>query len=165
MSHSYPFINKARAPTCHGNAYVSSVHQKGREVAHWQELRGHQQTAFVEHRQNDQVTRHARLKKKEREAKLDVDPQRDDDASPMSSYRCMSLSQVKIRISNFFQIFGFPWCSTRDSISIDVSITNVGLILTKLRWLLHSGYRQTRFWNPHMETCRHTKKIQLKAQN
>ena len=25
--------------------------------------------------------------------------------------------------------------------------------------------RQTQFWNPHMETCRHTKKFQLKAQN
>ena len=35
-------------------------------------------------------------------SKLDVDPRRDDDASPMSSYRCMSSSQVKIRISNFF---------------------------------------------------------------
>ena len=32
------------------------------------------------------------------------------------------------------QIFGFPWCSTREELSIDVSITNVGLILTKLRW-------------------------------
>ena len=40
-------------------------------------------------------------------------------------------------ISNFwknFHIFGFPWCSTREDHSIDVSITNVGLILTKLRW-------------------------------
>ena len=40
-------------------------------------------------------------------------------------------------ISNFFekknQIFGLPWCSTREDLSIDVSITNVGLILTKLR--------------------------------
>ena len=33
-----------------------------------------------------------------------------------------------------FHIFGFPWCSTREGLSIDVSITNVGLILTKLRW-------------------------------
>ena len=32
------------------------------------------------------------------------------------------------------QIFGFPWCSTREDQSIDVSITNVGLIFTKLRW-------------------------------
>ena len=31
-------------------------------------------------------------------------------------------------------IFGFPWCSTREDLSVDVSITNVGLILTKLRW-------------------------------
>ena len=40
-------------------------------------------------------------------------------------------------ISNFlknFLISGFPWCSTREDHSIDVSITNVGLILTKLRW-------------------------------
>ena len=40
-------------------------------------------------------------------------------------------------ISNFlkkFHISGFPWCSTREDHSIDVSITNVGLILTKLRW-------------------------------
>ena len=47
------------------------------------------------------------------------------------------MSKIKIRISNFFeknQIFGFPWCSTREDLSIDVSITNVGLILTKLRW-------------------------------
>ena len=28
------------------------------------------------------------VKNKELENKLDVDPQRDDDASPMSSYRC-----------------------------------------------------------------------------
>ena len=30
------------------------------------------------------------------------------------------------------QIFGFPCCSTREDLSIDVSIANVGLILTKL---------------------------------
>ena len=40
-------------------------------------------------------------------------------------------------ISNFFEKnkkkLGFPWCSTREDLSIDVSITNVGLILTKLR--------------------------------
>ena len=71
------------------------------------------------------------------------------------------------------QILGFSWCSTREDLSIDVSITNVGLILTKLWWFLFSGHghtdrqtdRQTGFWNPHMETCRHTKKFQLKAQN
>ena len=40
-------------------------------------------------------------------------------------------------ISNFwknFHIFGFPWWSIREDHFIDVSITNVGLMLTKLRW-------------------------------
>ena len=47
---------------------------------------------------------------------------------------------VKSQNSNFElfwkknPIFGFLWCSTRENLSIDVSITNVGLILTKLRW-------------------------------
>ena len=67
-------------------------------------------------------------------------------------------------------IFGFPWRSTREDLSIDVSITNVGLILTKLWWFLFSGYGQmdrqtdgqTRFWNPLMETCRHTKNFNSK---
>ena len=123
--------------------------------------------------------------------KLDVDPQRGDDASPMSTYGCMlrptwmliwalqHKSKYKSNsISNFFeeknQIFGFPWCSTREDLSIDASITNVGLILTKLSGFLFSGYgqtdgrtdgrtdRQTRFWNPHMETCRHTKNFNSK---
>ena len=41
-------------------------------------------------------------------------------------------SNFKLLLKN--QIFGFPWSSTREDLSIDVSITNVGLILTKLRW-------------------------------
>ena len=48
-------------------------------------------------------------------------------------------------ISNFlkkFHIFGFPCCSTREDLSIDVPITNVGLILTKLWWYLFSGCGQ-----------------------
>ena len=87
---------------------------------------------------------------------------------------------IKSQISNFelfwknIQIFGFPLCSTRENLSIDASITNVGLILTKLRGFLFSGCgqtdertdgrtdRQTRFWNPHMETCRHTKNFNSK---
>ena len=72
--------------------------------------------------------------------KLDVDPQRDDDASPMSTYRCMlrptwmiSALQHKSKyksnsISNFFekknQIFWFPCCSTREDLSVDVSTIN-----------------------------------------
>ena len=55
-----------------------------------------------------------------------------------------SSAQVKIQVKFNFelfwrkknQIFGFPWCSTREDLFIDVSITNVGLILTKLRWFL-----------------------------
>ena len=48
----------------------------------------------------------------------------------LTSYGDFSSSaQVKIRISNFLkkknQIFGFPCCSTREDLSIDVSITNV----------------------------------------
>ena len=42
----------------------------------------------------------------------------------------------------FLQILGFPWCSTREDLSIDASITNVGLTLTKLGWFLFSGYGQ-----------------------
>ena len=40
-------------------------------------------------------------------------------------------------------IYGSPCCSTREDFSIDVSITNLGLILTKLWWFLFSGYGQT----------------------
>ena len=87
---------------------------------------------------------------------LDVDPQRDDDASPMSTYRCMlrptwmiSALQHKSKyksnsISNFFekknQIFWFPCCSTREDLSVDVSITYVGLILTKPGRFFFSAY-------------------------
>ena len=108
------------------------------------------------------------------------------------------------------QIFGFPWCSTREDLYIDVSITNVELISTRLKVIsaLHqkSNFefrtflkkknqifglpwcstmmieammisflgvrtdrrtdgrtdRQTRFWNPHLETCRHTKNFNSK---
>ena len=36
----------------------------------------------------------------------------------------------------------FPWCSTSEDLSIGVTITNVGLILTKLKWFFFSGYGQ-----------------------
>ena len=45
--------------------------------------------------------------------------------------------QVKIKFKTFLkkiQIFGFLCCSTREDLTIDVSIANVRLILTKLRW-------------------------------
>ena len=49
-------------------------------------------------------------------------------------------------ISNFFEkknhIFWFPCCSNREDLSVDVSITYVGLILTK----------PGRFFSRHTET-------------
>ena len=87
---------------------------------------------------------------------LDVNPQRDDDASPMSTCRCMliptwmiSALQHKSKyksnsISNFFekknQIFWFPCCSTREDLSVALSITYVGLILTKPGRFFFSAY-------------------------
>ena len=50
-----------------------------------------------------------------------------------SGYGQNSISSIS-NFLNKFHISGFPWCSTREDHSIDVSITNVGLILTKLRW-------------------------------
>ena len=47
----------------------------------------------------------------------------------------ISALQQQVQIQTFLkkiQIFEFPCCSTREDLSIDVSITNVGLILTKL---------------------------------
>ena len=38
----------------------------------------------------------------------------------------------------------YPWCSTRKDLSIDVSITNVGLILTKPGWFFFLGVRTDR---------------------
>ena len=66
-----------------------------------------------------------------------------------------------------FKFFEFPWCSTREDLSIDVSITNVGLILTKLRWFLFSGCGQTDRHGFGILIWKHVahKKFQLKAQN
>ena len=47
-----------------------------------------------------------------------------------SGYGQNSISSISNFLKNF-HISGFPWCSTREDHSID---TNVGLILTKLRW-------------------------------
>ena len=49
-----------------------------------------------------------------------------------SGYGQNSISSISNFLKNI-HIFGFPWRSTRDH-SIDASITNVGLILAKLRW-------------------------------
>ena len=52
-----------------------------------------------------------------------------------SGYGQNSISSISNFLKNF-HIFWFPWCSTREDLSIDVLITNVRLILTKLRWFL-----------------------------
>ena len=73
--------------------------------------------------------------------KLDVDPQSDDDASPMSTYRwdlleCwfqpFSTSQIQFRtfLKKKIKFLGSHVVVLED-LSVDVSITNVGLILTK----------------------------------
>ena len=80
-------------------------------------------------------------------------------------------------ISNFLKknlILILPCCSAREDLSIDVSITNVGLILTKLRGFLFSGYGQTDrqtdrqtdtvLESSHGNMSAH-KKFQLKTQN
>ena len=79
-------------------------------------------------------------------------------------YRWRSIrgtDKIQFRTFSKNQLFGFSRCST-----IDVSITNVGLILTKPGWFLYPGYRQTdrrtRFWNPDMETRRLTKNFNSK---
>ena len=45
----------------------------------------------------------------------------------------MSKFNLFIFLKEKNQILGFPCCSTREDLSIDVSIANVRLILTKLR--------------------------------
>ena len=53
-------------------------------------------------------------------------------ANGNSGYEKNSISSI-LNFLKTFHIFGFPGCSTCEDHSIDVSITNVGLILTKLR--------------------------------
>ena len=58
---------------------------------------------------------------------------------------------------------GFLWCSTHEDLSIDVSITNVGLILTKPGRFLFSeyGHTDTVLESSYGNMSAH-KKIQLK---
>ena len=57
----------------------------------------------------------------------------DIDEAKIISALCLK-SKFEFRTSlKKIQIFGFPCCSSREDLSIDESITNVGLILTKLK--------------------------------
>ena len=51
----------------------------------------------------------------------------------ISALRQKSKFEFRTFLKKKNQIFGFPWCSTHEDLSIDVSITNVRLILAKLR--------------------------------
>ena len=53
-----------------------------------------------------------------------------------SKYKSNSISNFK----KIIQIFWFPCCSTREDHSVDSSITNVGLILTKPGHFFFSAY-------------------------
>ena len=93
---------------------------------------------------------------------LDVDPRRDDDASPMLYWFLLKpiwaifsvlwhKSKLKFNFNLFWKkikFLGFQVVvATRKDLSIDVSITNVGLILTKLRWFQFYSTSQNRSQN------------------
>ena len=83
-----------------------------------------------------------------------------------SGYGQNSISLISNFLKKKFTFLGFHGVVLVKTFPLMLSITNVGLTLTKLGWFLFSGYgqmdRQTRFWNPHMETCRHTKNFNSK---
>ena len=75
-------------------------------------------------------------------------------SSPVSVDEARMISFLWVRtkfnfvIFDFFrkkknQIYRFPCCNTREDLSIDVSITTVGLIFTKPGLFLFSEYGQT----------------------
>ena len=55
-----------------------------------------------------------------------------DEARMISAFRHKSKFEFWTFLKKKNQIFRFPCCSTREDLSIDVWITIVGLILTKL---------------------------------
>ena len=71
---------------------------------------------------------------------------------PFSTSQNTSRIQFRTFLKKKNQIFWFPCCSTREDLSVDVSITYVGLILTKPgRFLFsaygNSGYGQNSIWS------------------
>ena len=57
-----------------------------------------------------------------------------------SKYKSNSISNFLEKKKN--QIFWFPCCSTREDLSVDISITYVGLILTKPGRFFFLGIRK-----------------------
>ena len=54
-----------------------------------------------------------------------------DEAKVISVLQHKSKFEFRTFLKRKFNFWGFPWCSTSEVLSIDASITNVGLILTK----------------------------------
>ena len=98
-----------------------------------------------------------------------------DEAKVISALQHKSKFEFRTFVKKI-HIFGLPLCSTREDLSIDVSITNVGLILTKLycdffsrgtdRWTERQTDRQTDtvLESSYGNMSAH-KKFQLKTQN
>ena len=59
------------------------------------------------------------------------------------AYKTWQQELLSKRFLKEIKFFWFLWCSTCEDLSIDVSITNVGLILTKPARFLFSWYGQT----------------------
>ena len=79
----------------------------------------------------------------------------------LKSFQHFSTSQNSIStlFKKKFKFLGFHVLGLVKTFFVDVSIINVGLILTKLEWFFFRDTdRRAQFWNPHMETCLHTKK-------
>ena len=55
-----------------------------------------------------------------------------DEAKVILALRQQSKFEFRTFLKKKNLFFGFPCCDTREDLSIDVSITNVGLILMKL---------------------------------
>ena len=62
-----------------------------------------------------------------------------------SAYGQNSISLISNFLKKKNHIFGFSWCSTREDLSIDESITNVGLISTKLRCMIPALRQKSNF--------------------
>ena len=79
--------------------------------------------------------------------------------------KCKSKFNFKLFWKNN-QIFVLSWCSTHEDLSTHVSITNVGLILTKPGWFFFLEYGQTDtvLESSYGNMSAH-KKFQLKVQN
>ena len=66
----------------------------------------------------------------------------DIDEAKWFQYFSTSQNSISTFYEKKFQFSGFSCSSTREDLSIEVSITTVGLISTKLEWFQHFGTSQ-----------------------